>query len=141
MGEIFGTAAGDAFHRELCAAIADLAKSVDVAVTRMALRAKCTAAIADAAKVERAAEALRAAALEAEPDEPQEITLVPAIQTVEKTSQASASDHQPSCTAADELYVACSWLATTQSETYRPESMIAMRIVELQDRLGGLIKK
>ena len=56
----------EALHLELCTAIADLAKSVDVAVARIALCSKCTAAIDDAAKVERAAEALRAAALDAE---------------------------------------------------------------------------
>ena len=40
--------AADALHAELCSAIADLAKSVDIAVTQMKLRAQCTAAIANA---------------------------------------------------------------------------------------------
>jgi len=66
----------EALHLELCAAIADLAKSVDVAVTRIALRSKCTAAIADAAKVKRVAEAPRAAALDAENSRTAEVTLV-----------------------------------------------------------------
>src|SRR5690242_14718582 len=122
MEEISEAVTSDGLHRELCAAIADLAKSVDVAVTRMALRAKCTEAIAGAAEVERAAEALRAAALEADAGDPQEITLVPAIQTVAKTPQVASTDYEPSCTAADELYVACNWLAATQSDGYRPES-------------------
>ena len=73
----------EALHLELCTAIADLAKSVDVAVTRIALRSKCTAAIADAAKVERAAEALRAAALDAENSRTAEVTLVPGIPAIE----------------------------------------------------------
>ena len=139
----------DALHLELCASIADLAKSVDVAVTRIALRSKCTAAIADAAKVERAAEALRAAALEAEKAEPHEVTLVPAVKGLEKAWQpVGPAANQPACTAVDELYAACSWLATAQAsrsalegQGYHQESKIAMRVLELQERLGGLIKK
>jgi hypothetical protein len=47
---------------ELCAATADLARSANIAISRMVLRSKLSAAIADAGKAERAAEALRAAA-------------------------------------------------------------------------------
>ena len=47
---------------ELCAATTDLANSANIAVSRMALRSKLAAAIADAGKAERAAEALRTVA-------------------------------------------------------------------------------
>ena len=47
---------------ELSAATADLVKSADIAVSRMVLRSKLSAAISDAGKAERAAEELRAAA-------------------------------------------------------------------------------
>ena len=45
----------DVLHIELCSAINDLAKSVEVAVTRIKLRAECNAAITDAEKAEKAA--------------------------------------------------------------------------------------
>jgi len=149
MGETANKGTADALHGELCSAIADLAKSVDVAVTRIALRAKCTAAIADAVKVEQAAEALIAVAREAEAAE-HDITLVPAVHTLEKPRRESERPVEQAvpCTAADELYDACSWLATQQGprpavegQDSRQESIIAMRILELQERLGGLIKK
>ena len=47
---------------ELRAATADLARSANIAISRMVLRSKLAAAIADAGKAECAAEALRAAA-------------------------------------------------------------------------------
>jgi hypothetical protein len=47
---------------ELSAATADLVKSANIAVSRMVLRSKLSAAISDAGKAERAAEELRAAA-------------------------------------------------------------------------------
>jgi hypothetical protein len=47
---------------ELSATTADLAKSVDIAVLRMVLRSKLSAAIADAGKAEHAAEALHTVA-------------------------------------------------------------------------------
>jgi len=149
MEKILDPPTPEALHVELCTAIADLAKSVDVAVTHMALRSKCTTAIADAAKVERAAEALRAAALEAEKAEPQEITLVPAELAAEKARQPiEPATPEPACAEVDELYAACSWLAMAQAsrsaaegQGSRQESIIAMRILELQQRMGGLIKK
>lgn len=47
---------------ELSVATADLVKSANIAVSRMVLRSKLSAAISDAGKAERAAEELRAAA-------------------------------------------------------------------------------
>ena len=47
---------------ELSAATADLVKSANIAVSRMVLRSKLSAAISDAGKAERAAEELRATA-------------------------------------------------------------------------------
>ena len=61
---------------ELCAATADLARSANIAISRMVLRSKLSAAIADAGKAERAAEALRAAA-SAEVMEHEQTSLVP----------------------------------------------------------------
>ena len=61
---------------ELSATTADLAKSVDVAVSRMVLRSKLSAAIADARKAEHAAEALRTVA-SAEIPEHKQVSLFP----------------------------------------------------------------
>ena len=61
---------------KLCAATADLASSANIAVSRMVLRAKLSAAIADAGKAERAAEALRATA-SAEVTEQTQTSLAP----------------------------------------------------------------
>ena len=47
---------------ELSAATADLVKSANIAVSRMVLRSKLSAAISDAGRAERAAKELRAAA-------------------------------------------------------------------------------
>lgn len=156
MGELANVSAPEALHAELCAAIADLAKSVDIAVSQIALRAKFTVVIADAAKAERAAEALRAAAFEssepawAEPAEASEdrevVSLVPVLTTTGRIFRDFPPDVAPPIKAVDELYDACNWLTTAQSplvpEQQAPprESAIAARIVELHDRFGGLIK-
>ena len=82
MGEMSKTKpAADALYAELCSAIADLAKSVDIAVTQMKLRAQCTAAIANATRVEHAAELLRATATQsaAEKTEQQAIVVPPVL--------------------------------------------------------------
>jgi CRISPR/Cas system CMR subunit Cmr4 (Cas7 group RAMP superfamily) len=114
-------------HIELCGAIKDLAKSVEIAVARMKLRAECAVVIADTEKVEDAAETLRAVAIE--PATPGDTSLVPA---------ALSSDP------VDAIYAACTWL-TSQAQLVqskkeaesREESAIAMRILELQERLAG----
>jgi hypothetical protein len=138
----------EALHGELCAAIADLAKSVEVAVQRMAFRARCNAAIAGATKAEFAAEFLRVAAAHSpEPEEQEFITTVPLLTA--SSRQENRSDVEVYTPGpADELYSACHWLAATQirrttpeEDSYREESKIAMRVFELQVRLGGLIKK
>ncbi len=58
MGKIQNTTVPNELYAEFLAAISDLTKSMAIAVARMALRAQCSAAIADAEKAERAAEAL-----------------------------------------------------------------------------------
>jgi hypothetical protein len=137
----------DTLHAELCAAIADLAKSVEVAVTRMALRARCTTAIADAATAEHAAELLRVASVHSkQTEEQQKATLVPLVAAPRR--QDNLEENTYDCDAIDSLYGACQWLAAAQvprtaprADACRDESKIAMRILELQDRFGGLIKK
>src|SRR5262249_23499241 len=108
---------------------------------RIALRSKCTAVIADAEDVERAAETFRAAALEAEKAETRDVTLVPALPSVEKSREPAKPVSAKNCSDVDDLYPACQWLATTQTsfskfgaEGGRQESLIAMRVLELQDR-------
>jgi hypothetical protein len=61
---------------KLCAVTADLARSANIAVSRIVLRSKLSVAIADAGKAERAAEALRAAA-SAEVKEHEQTSVVP----------------------------------------------------------------
>jgi hypothetical protein len=147
MGKIPDLTAPEALHGELCAAIADLARSVDVAVTHLALRAKCTITIADATKTERAAEALRDAARRtAESLKPQQTTLVPELPaTANLRQEDNWSPLVPRSEAVDELYAACNWLVTAQASSDAPiqrsgDSAIATRMLELHNRLGGLIK-
>ena len=80
MGKMSKTkTAADALHAELCSAIADLAKSVDIAVTQMKLRAQCTATIANATKVEHAAELLRATATQSPAKKTERVSIVPPV--------------------------------------------------------------
>ena len=114
-------------HIELCGAIKDLAKSVEIAVARMKLRAECAVVIADTEKVESAAETLRS--LAKDPPTQGTASLVP-----------TALSPDP----VDAIYLACTWL-TNQAHAVeakkeaerREESAIAMRILELQERLAG----
>ena len=128
---------GDAIHHELCAAIAELAKSVDVAVKRMAIREKFTAAMTDAKKTEQAAAALRAAALQNT-----EIALG-AVTAPLKFGDANSPD------VVEELDSACRWLTETTTpmpprKAKRPEgrseSTFALSLLELHDRTGGFMK-
>ncbi len=146
-GDWKGDTSAETLHVELCAAIADLAKSVDVAVQQIALRAQCSATIADTTKAEYAAEFLRVAATRlSELEEQDSITTVPLLPTTFLEENRSAVEpYTPS--AADQLYAACHWLAASQvqrtralDEGYREESKIARRVLELQIRLGGLIR-
>ena len=76
----------NALHAELCATIADFAQSVDVAVSRITLRKKFALAIADAAKAERAAEALHAAAAHStEIAAKEQVSLVPKAPTTDNS--------------------------------------------------------
>jgi hypothetical protein len=117
----------EVLHIELCGAINDLAKSVQIAVARMKLRAECTAVIADADKVENAAQALRAVTTDPSPQ--RDVSLVPAALLPDPV---------------DAIYLACTWLtnqthsvAAKKEAESRGESAIAMRILELQERLAG----
>lgn len=117
----------ETLYIELCGAVNDLAKSAQVAVARMKLRAECAAVIADAEKVGNAAETLRGAAKD--PTAQGDASLVPAALSPDPV---------------DDIYVACTWL-TNQAHSVelkkevasRAESAIAMRILELQERLAG----
>ena len=141
----------DALHAELCGAIADLAKSVDIAVTQMKLRAQCTAAIANAAKVEHAAELLRATATQSSAKKTGRVSTVPPVLDAQKSRQEKdarqtkvGSRDIPPYKTVEDLHAACKRLTTAQpyhKVKKRPgESAIALRILELHDRFGGLIK-
>lgn len=67
----------DVLYSELCTAIENLAKSVEIAVKHLALRAEFTATIADADKVERAARVLQSAALSSIDASDTDFALVP----------------------------------------------------------------
>ena len=143
--------AADALHAELCNAIADLAKSVDIAVTQMKLRAQCTAAIANAAKVEHAAELLRATATQSSAKKAERASIVPPVLDAQKSRREKnarqaklRSRDVPPNKAVEDLHAACKRPTTTQPQDKKrdqpAESAIAMRILELHDRFGGLIK-
>jgi len=143
--------AADALHAELCSAIADLAKSVDIAVTQMKLRAQCTAAIANARKVEHAAELLRATATQSSAKKAERVSVVPPVLDAQKSRREKnarqaklRSRDVPPNKAVEDLHAACKRPTTTQPQDKKrdqpAESAIAMRILELHDRFGGLIK-
>src|SRR4029079_8451911 len=124
----------DALCYELFAAIAELAKSVDVAAKRMALRAKFTTAIIDARKAERVAEALRAAAVQN--NEP---PIAP------DTTTQNLKRHRET-DIIQQLNEACSWLKKAATVTAplrskkkenRDQSSFAQSLLELHDRTGG----
>ena len=127
----------DAIHHELRAAIAELARSVDIAAKRMAIRAKFTAAMADAKKTEQAAAALRAVALQGN-----EIVLKHAI-APQKSESVNGDIH-----GVEERNSACHWLMETataapsdkQKTPEGNESSFALRLLELHDRTGGFLK-
>lgn len=103
------TTASDALHTELCAAIAELAKSVEIAAARMALRAKITATIADAGKAECAAETLRAvAAHSTQMAEQEQVSCEAVVATTERLLQ---QDSWARDAHADPVAERCSWLA------------------------------
>ena len=143
--------AADALHAELCSAIADLAKSVDIAVTQMRLRAQCTAAITNATKVEHAAELLRVTAMQSPAKKAERASIVPPVLDAQKSRREKnarpttlRSRDVPANKAVENLQAACKRLTTAQPHHKKKdqpaESAIAMRILELHDRFGGLIK-
>ena len=143
--------AADALHAELCSAIAALAKSVDIAVTQMKLRAQCTATIANATKVGHAAELLRATATQSSAKKTERVSIVPPVLDSQKSRreknarQTKLRSHDvPPGKAFEDLQAACKRLTTAQPHHKKKdqpaESAIAMRILELHDRFGGLIK-
>src|SRR5260221_3146261 len=110
----------ETLHIELCGAINDLAKSVEVAVSRLKLRAECAVVIADAGNVESAAETLRAVAKD--PTTQGAVSLVPAALSPDPV---------------DAIYLACTWLTNqthsveSKKEAESPaQSVIAMRILQ-----------
>jgi len=89
VGKISNPDISEALHIELRSAINDLAKSVQVAATRIKLRAQCSATIKDAAKVEKIAKTLRAGATSAgKPIERPEASLAPTPKANSRTIQA-----------------------------------------------------
>jgi len=151
MGKVLkAKTAADALHSELCSAIADLAKSVDIAVTQMKLRAQCTAAIANATKVEHAAELLRATATQSSAKKTHRVSIVsPVLDSQKSRGEKNArqtklrSRDVPPSKAVEDLHAACKRLTTAQPYQVKKrsgESAIALRILELHDRFGGLIK-
>ena len=142
--------ATDALHAELYSAIADLAKSVDIAVTQMKLRAQCTATIANATKVEHAAELLRATATQSAAKRLSRPALFRqcwlSLNRVRKKTRAkrrSSPRDVPPSKAVEDLDATCKRLTMAQPHHKKKdqpaESAIAMRILELHDRFGGLI--
>ena len=83
--------AADALYAELCSAIADLGKSVDIAVTQMKLRAQCTATIANATRVEHAAELLRATATQSAAEKTEQAIVVPPVLAFPKSCREKTS--------------------------------------------------
>ena len=150
-------------YAELTAEVADLAE----AVVRVALHVKINAVIADAAEVERTAEALRTATGRAtEWVEPQSRHETSSIDTV-ISHDAQVSGMAEAATTGkllqrngwiddadkiemdvvDELCAARSDLAKVDAPLAEPkdasrgaENAIAARVLELHDRLGGFIK-
>lgn len=132
--------------------IADLARSIEIHVKQLALRAKFTAVIADTEKAAYAAERLRTTAIRSA-DIAETVPLVPAI-PIRSKSHRDVLSYANDCDRRDtlpnqmveELYVACNWLMATQNSRSKQvdgrnrESAIAARIAELHERLGGLIK-
>jgi hypothetical protein len=130
----------DTIHQELCTAIAELAKSVDLAVKRMAIRAKFSAAIADAEKAEMAAEALLAAALQEH--------LTPAGKPVVDLQPATVPQIPDNNQVVEKLDAACRWLSEVTTVAASPksdretgnESAFALSLLQLHDRTGGFLK-
>ena len=132
MGKISNPDIPEALYIELRSAVRDLAKSATAAATRMKLRAECSAIIKNAEKTETIAKKLRAVASASrksrvEPEAP----LAPAAPS---TTDGSGRD------AIETIYDACTWLRDSQtiqatSKASVQENAIAMRIVELQDRI------
>ena len=134
MGKISNPDISEVLHIELRSAINDLAKSVQVAATRIKLRAECAAAIKDAAKTENIAKTLRAVATFSDKTtEHPESPLAPMV-------QSSVTADTNGLEAMETIYAACTWLSNSQtsqatSKTVRQESAIAKCIVDLQDRI------
>jgi hypothetical protein len=134
-----------AVHTKLCLAISDLAQSANVAVNQIRFRARRSMVIGNAEQVELVAELLHCAALDdLNKESEQQPTLVPNVLNSTEWSQRSTvpSRVQP-FQAIDDLQAACDWLIAEQNpnvEIRSENSAIAMRILDLYDRMGGLIK-
>ena len=135
MGKVPDQDLSEVLHIELRSAVEDLEKSVRVAATHIKLRAKCSAAIEDAAKTEKIAAIFRAAAVSSNAtiDQP-DVSLAPQAQN---NCIGDLIDFE----AMDAIHSACTWLSDAQSlprkpkDSRREESKIAKRIVEVQERL------
>jgi hypothetical protein len=124
----------DIIHGQLSAALTQLAKSVDHTLKAISLRTELAATIMHANKAEDAAAALRRAAIEmhdAADDAP------PEDEDVVDGAGTSTAIHKVE-SACVEFAEFCRQGGTSQSE--RRESTIAISILGLHDRCGGLLK-
>jgi hypothetical protein len=141
MRQIPGVDTPNALHSELCAAISDLAKSVDVAVKRITLRAKTNATIAAAKEAELLAETLRTMATQScEPAQVQP-SLVPVPPTEPVRKHDTWTRDAPVSKPVDELWQATKEEAQRASVTNSGSvgvNAIAMCIRELHREFGDL---
>jgi hypothetical protein len=128
---------------ELYAAIADAAKSMNIAAKRVALRAKMAATLADAAKVTYAADTLRAAAMEGT-EQNQTGLAFESPATVPGVPEDTWTRVIPQDDAADEFYARCNSLQNEDSVEQKKQDErctdTTTPILELFDRFGGFIK-
>jgi hypothetical protein len=150
-------------YAELTAEVADLAE----AVARVALHVKINAVIADAAEVERTAEALRTASGRAtewvEPQSRREASSVDIVIShdaqvsriaesatignslqrngwIDDTGKSEIDVVDELCAALSDLAKVDAALAEPKDASRGAENAIAARVLELHDRLGGFIK-
>jgi hypothetical protein len=126
---------------ELYAAIADAAKSMNIAAKRVALRAKMAATLADAAKVTHAADTLRAAALD-QTEQNQASLAFESPATVPDVSEDTWARAVPKDDATDKFYARCIQNEDSVEQKKQDErpADITTPILELYDRFGGFIK-
>jgi hypothetical protein len=128
----------EALHIELCDALAELAKSVKIAMNRSALRAELAATITDTAKAMRVAKALRGAAYSNDRAEQNQASFVPLPPTTEPIQQEIWTRAAPSGEAVSVEYIE----AYEQIlEDRRKDGVLTTPILALYDEFGGFTKQ